>query len=351
MYQNRREFLTGFAGLAALSLADIRTIAAHELTGQEQPAIQMILPRSFPRSTDYNSQSYKASLQRAVLDTLETFYNQRPMPVWEKTFSQVDMETRIRNIIYWLIEGINRAGKVYPIDPAWLMAQMMKESYFYEFAVSSALAVGICQFIQGTAQEYDMLCAGTRPEHGQSPYREPQLARAVGEYYRIRRERRNYRRKSRPATTFNLDSALSTIINGPSSAERKAAEQFLLYRERLENYRREEREARDQFRTYLRANVEGRSIFRQGDLDFILGFDERFTYKKPAYGMALMMARALRSRNGNILAATIGYNAGLSSTKAAGRYKPYGQIPNIEQSTTYVSHVMINHHEIVNRMG
>ena len=351
MKQNRRQFLTGFAGLAALSLADLRTAAANELAGNRHSPIQVILPRAFPDGADFQSEPYKARLTRAVLETLQHFYSQEPMPVWEQPFGKVDMEVRIRNIIFWLTEGVRRAAKTYPLDPAWMMAQMMKESYFYEFAVSRALAVGICQFIQGTAEEYEMLCGGTRPEHTRPPYRETELAGAAEEYYRLRRERRNYQRKARPAETFTLDKALDIIINKPSKAERQAAEKFVLYREQIDTYHRQEREAMENFRQYLWANVEGRNIFRQQDLDFILGFDERFTYKKPAFGMCLMMARALRSRNGNILAATISYNAGLSSTRASGRYEPYGRIPDIEQSTTYLSHVMINHHEIVKRMA
>ena len=66
--------------------------------------------------------------------------------------------------------------------------------------------------------------------------------------------------------------------------------------------------------------------------------------------MIKMLANALVSRNGNILAATIAYNAGLSSTRDGGMYARYGKIPSIRESTTYLSHVLINHHEMVSRL-
>ena len=66
-----------------------------------------------------------------------------------------------------------------------------------------------------------------------------------------------------------------------------------------------------------------------------------------------MMAENLRSRSGNILAATAGYNAGLGNTDyaKAGIYEPYGRIPNFAETVDYVSKILVNHHEIARRMG
>ncbi|MFQ5585014.1 MAG: transglycosylase SLT domain-containing protein, partial [Calditrichia bacterium] len=296
------------------------------------------------------NKEYQFKLARATLDFLEKNFSATPIPVWNKRFSEVDLEKRITNIVYWVIEGVRLHRKLYPLDPVWIIAQIMKESYFYEFAVSKALAVGICQFVQPTAQSYKMLCAGTKPEHAQAPFKLPEFAAKAQEYYRLRQERSRYRRKQKPPQSWSLEEALRIIQSGEVKAHQKAAGDYLAYLEKVKSFDDKVVQARDDFRKYLRANVEGLDIFNKADLTFILNFDERFTYKKPVFSMVKMLALGLKARNGNILAATVAYNAGLSSTLGNGMYKRYGTIPAIEQTTTYLSHVLINHYEISERM-
>jgi hypothetical protein len=232
----------------------------------------------------------------------------------------------------------------------WILAQIMKESYFNEFAVSRSLAVGVCQFILQTAKAHDMLCGGERQEHFSYPHQMPEFAGKAHEYYKIRNAKRNHRRNNRPARQFILEEALQIIYSGGTDDYRQEAGEYLFYLDKLKEYDEKMRQAQESYRTYLLVNVEGKDIFSESDLEFILSFDERFSYKKPIFAMVEMMTRGLRARNGNILAATIGYNAGLNSTIDDGMYKPYGKIPAIEESTTYLSHVLINHYEITRRI-
>ncbi len=312
--------------------------------------INIVIARNvspFP-GREYPDFSYR--LTRAILETLETHFGEEAMPVWGKPFPEVELEKRVTNIIHWVLRAVRQYRDIYPVDPVWVMAQIMKESYFHEFAISASLAVGICQLVQSTAQSHGLVVAGSKPAHGQPPFRLPEFAGKAGEYYRLRRERRRYARANRPAKRFTLEEALAALADGATPEVQRMAARQLSYRRRLTEYDRRIGQARDDFREYLRANVEGRDIFNPADVAFLIRFDERFTYRKPVFAMVKMLAEALRARHGNVLAATAAYNAGLRSTADIGMYEPYGKIPFIEETVTHVSHVLINYHEIYSRL-
>ena len=66
--------------------------------------------------------------------------------------------------------------------------------------------------------------------------------------------------------------------------------------------------------------------------------------------MVHMLANALRVRNGNVLAASAAYNAGLRRTWTNETiYNQYGFIPNIEETSIYVSRIVANYEEISRR--
>jgi predicted transcriptional regulator len=352
MNLKRRFFLKGIGGAFLLSLTDLQALLANQsntITINNTP-VNIIIPREFDPLKRFSESDYQFRLTHATLSALEENFSDRVMPVWGKYFNEVNLEKRITNIIFWIRDAIEANRKIYPVDPVWILAQIMKESYFNEFAVSRSLAVGVCQFILRTAKAHDMLCAGERQEHFSYPYQMPELAGKAREYYQIRDARRKYRGNKRPLKQFTLEETLQIIYSGKKDNYRKEAGEYLSYLDKLKDYEKQMRQVQENYRTYLLANVEGKDIFNGRDLQFILSFDERFTYKKPILAMVEMMARGLRARNGNILAATIGYNAGLNSTIDDGMYKPYGKIPAIEETTTYLSHVLINHYEISRRI-
>lgn len=352
MDSNRRIFLQGLSGAFLLSLADVsQLLAGQETASGARASLNFIIPKDYLPPSETADKNYRQALTRAALEVLQANFSNQPMPVWGKTFREVDLEKRIYHIIYWILRATREYRHIYPVDPAWIVAQIMKESYFYEFAVSRSLAVGICQVIQPTAQEHGILCAGTRPEHHQPPYRLPELAGKANEYYQLRRERSEYRRGNRPAKEFILEEALQIISSSERADYRREAGEHLAYLNRLKQFDEQINQVRDDYRTYLLANVEGRDLFADPDLNFILNFDERFSYKKPVYTMVRMLAGGLKSRHGNILAATAGYNAGLYRTVDEGMYKPYGKIPSLDETATYVSHVLINHYEITRKLA
>ncbi|MGH1364293.1 MAG: transglycosylase SLT domain-containing protein [Calditrichia bacterium] len=351
MASDRRSFLKGLGSAALLSLAYAPHVAAQYIPPSAgHTPVNVMIPRDYRLPSGSELENYKFRLTRATLDLLEKHYSSKPIPVWDKTFSQIDLEKRLTNIVYWLVKGIENHQSIYPLDPAWAISMIMKESYFYEFAISRALAVGICQFVQPTALSYNMLCAGQDDAHKRAPYKELKFASESNRYYELRTQRRSYRRKYRPKNRYTIEQALEVISGNVTDDQRQKAKTQLTYEKRYNKFSDDMRQAQANYRTYLLANVEGRDIFNRKDIRFLVGFEERFTYKKPLDSMAKMLASSLRARSGNILAAAIGYNAGLSSTKAVGRYKPFGRIPAIEQSTTYLSHILVNHHDIISRM-
>jgi soluble lytic murein transglycosylase-like protein len=353
------------AGLATPVLAGAQTVlpagpapdpaipavpAAVPPHGFDSP-INVIIPlRYAPPTEGAGLKDYQFALVRAVLEFVEKSYPDRPLPLWDKYFAEVDLEKRVTNIVYWVLQAVRSNLITYPVDPAWIMAQILAESCFNEFAISSAFAVGICQFIGNTARSYGMLCAGDRPEHAALPYRLPEYVGKLDLYNDLRSRRRALLKEAYGGKS--ADDLLRDVLAGLArGAPRPDAGRILDSLAQADALNEEAKIARLLYKQYLQANFEGRSIFNDRDLAFLQTFDERVTYKKPIFGMVQMMAKALRARSGNIIAAAAGYNAGLGNTHESGLYEPYGVLPNIGETVTYVSHIFINHHEIAKRMG
>ncbi|OQX02047.1 MAG: hypothetical protein BWK80_58725 [Desulfobacteraceae bacterium IS3] len=346
---SKRNFLKTAAFSALLQMSGIRGVYA-EKSGTASP-IHVIIPKEYEPPVEPADQQ---GLTQAVLLYISDCYRGKKLPVWGRPFEDVNLEKRITNIVYWIASGIKEHRNIYPIDPAWVVAQIMAESFFYEFAISKSLAVGLCQFILPTAREYGILCAGDRPEHGKAPYSNPESAGKAEEYYRLKKELQDCKENDAPENMLTIESALKIIAKGDCSTQKEYAGKHLNYLNRLHESDQKILTARDQYRTYLQQNIiaesgQEKDIFK--DTDFFREFDERFTYKKPISAMVQMLAKGLKSKNGNILASAAGYNAGLSRTEDSGPYKPYGKIPAISETATYLSHVLVNHYEIIKRIG
>ena len=151
--------------LQAAVAAALLPLAAPALATPQAPAaathINVILPRS--RQLDLDGAAGRAVQERltlAVMDFVRENYQGRNLPVWRKPLAEVDLHKRVANICLWVVRSCHAHREVYPVDPAWVAGQIMAESFFNEFAISWALAVGICQFIGPTASEYGMVVAG-----------------------------------------------------------------------------------------------------------------------------------------------------------------------------------------------
>ncbi len=310
-----------------------------------QTPVSIIIPSHYRPQLDTDIQ-YR--LVRATLGYLEEHYRGVTLQHWNKRFEDIDFEKRLVNILLWVIRGIQHHQQIYPLDPAWVLAQIMAESLFYEFAISDALAVGLCQFIVPTARAYNMQVAGSQPAHHTSSFRLSAYAGKAKEYYALRRAKKTYRKHRTPTNLLSLEDALLIITQDQTEASKEIARQNLQYRHKLQEFDQGIAAAKEQYKTYLHKNIQDKDLFK--NTDFLRAFDERFTYRKPIFAMVKMLATFLRARNGNILAATAGYNAGLSRTRDAGVYKAYGKIPTIGETATYVSRTLINHYEIVQRL-
>jgi hypothetical protein len=313
--------------------------------------VQIIQPRTetIPRTAQARK-NYEYRMGRAVLDLIDAWYGQGDLPIWGRPAAEIDMEKRVVNIAYWVMQFIPEHEDVYPVDPVWIMAQMMEESFYYEFAVSWAFAVGICQFMSATAQSVGMIC----PENSKVPEAElkrPESASAQKRLEKLQKQRRELI-NSDPALFRNARTKLKEVLKVLASGGGDLDPELDLSRlEQLEVLDERISEARSEYRAFLRANYEGRSIFNSRDVRFLYRFDQRVTYKKPIQGMIRIMAENLRARHGNLLAATAAYNAGLSRTYTdrAG-YETYGRMPPFQETVGYLSRIVVSHHEIAKRM-
>ena len=295
---------------------------------------------------------YAHALAQSVLGFLIEAYPKGNLPVWKKPLSQVDLHARIPVICDHVVRGVIRHASIHPVDPCWIMGQMMAESFFCEFAVSSALAVGPCQFIAATARGYGMVCADS---HGQ-PKGFARREDLEPDFTSMSTQREQMRalRREQPDLFNNPGKLLRTLLNAQAAGSPlPSAGTYSLALDRMDLLQSRYAAARDNCRLYLEENFRDRSIFDPQDAAFLEKFDQRVLYSYCVDAMVRMMAENLRSRSGNILAATAGYNAGLGSTEysKAGIYEPYGRIPNYAETVDYVSKILINHHEIASRMG
>jgi hypothetical protein len=353
---DRRQLLQSAIAAALLPWCSPGVLAASETSSPPRTEygsdISIILPqepKAFPPEEGLDT--YQHRLNRAVLDMIQDHYAGRSMPVWDRPPEEVDLETRISNIIYWVLHSVRKHAGTYFVDPAWIMAQIMEESFFDEFAVSWSFASGVCQFTIPTAKSFGMVCPDTsRLQNAQ--LRQPEQAGALDRLKALQ-TRKSKLTHAHEKLFHSQDElfreSLRHHLRGDSLPE---AEQWLQALEEMDALEESIRGTRKEYREFLMANYRGRSIFNRQDLDFLLRFDQRVTYDKPIEAMIKMMTRYMKGRNGNILVATAGYNAGLSRTYFPyAVYEPYGLIPNFEETVSYVSKIVINHHEIVQRMS
>lgn len=293
---------------------------------------------------------FSTSLSASVQSFLAETYPKGKLPVWNKPLSQIDMGLRIPAIAAQVTKSVARHANIFPVDPCWIMGQMMAESFFHEFAISSALAVGPCQFISSTAKGYGLLCADARTVHS-APVKRLDLESAFAQASELRTRIGSLRRKHadlfrRPSKV--LRAVLAAQTKGHTLKGSEAYGPALDLMDRLQS---DYAQARTNYRHFLEENFKGRSIFVPQDVLFFEQFEQRVLYHHAIDAMVRMMAENLRARGGNILAATAGYNAGLGNTTyAAGVYATYGRIPNFGETVDYVSRILINHHEISRRI-
>lgn len=345
--------------LVAAALAPGACAAALAAPGTARAAtaparsVNVILPRSLPLPADgREGRAAQNRLARAVLDSVRDHYKGKNLPVWRRRYGTMDLEKRVANICYWILKSVRAHAGVHPVPPAWVAAQIMTESFFYEFAVSRALAVGICQFIPPTAEEYGMVCAGSRPGHAAEPYARAEWAVEKDRYYDARKAWKKAMRARRAAAGDQTDYLRQALLAGRDGGRPPRAEQWLKADAKARELDEQVKEARERYQEYLRENFKGRSIFDDRDVAFFKGFDERVLYRKPVDAMVLMLARFLHARSGNILSAAAGYHCGLSGTRdEGGPYAAYGRLPAYEDTVTYVSRILVNHHEIAVRMA
>lgn len=367
--RTRREFfgnvldctLTG-AVLAAVTPNVAEAVAnaadsSESSTGDDSP-VRIIVPDSYEPKT---SEADRERLATATLDYLTDYWGNDDLPLWGKPLEDIDMETRLRWITHWVMKGVEDCKDIYPVDPAWIMAQMKEESYFCEFAVSPALAVGVAQFIPTTAEEYGMTVAGS---NSTGNLKLDNLKGSADDYYQLREDKRKFNTTDRPQNTGLLngkgkvdETALNAIIDKIESADPAQVQRLLsdaqdvkAFIDAKKVYDRRISEAAKNYMKFVRANLKGRDIFDDDDATFLGGFDERTLYRKPIPAMVRFIAKNLKARNGNILTAAAGYNAGLGNTKANGPYEPFGRIPGFEETANYVSRIVVSHYAINRRI-
>lgn len=344
---SRRSFFKDFIAVNTFLMVPYQqAIATSPNPEASSPLVLLIDKNYIPLTTNDHLELVK----KATLEFIETQYHGKTLPLWKKKFEEVDLEQRIHWLLYWGMVAIKAYHqKSYPVDSVWLMAQVMVESFFNELTVSSAQAVGPCQFINATANGYGLLCAGDKKEHFSPPYKAHELAGSLKERKTIRKNKRKFIKSTKTNHKITLDQALERLAAKDTSFAQKAQEQ-LQYDNEIDDFNAQAKAKRNNYKTYLLANFYGRDIFKEQDNNFLMGFDERVIPKRAMPAMVKMLAWALSKRRGNILVAASAYNAGLRRTIDYGHYRHYGRIPNINETATYVSRILVNYMEISKRL-
>jgi soluble lytic murein transglycosylase-like protein len=344
--KNRREFLK-YGGIFAAGLSGAPR-AAEPQTGQ--PAkLQFLVPSDY-RPPAPDNRAYRSSLVRATLEYIEYFADGENIAQWNRPFERIEFEKRLDRMVSVLTQALATVAK-HPVDPAWLLAQIFKESRFYEFAISSALAFGPCQFVMSTANHYGLGCAGNRaatmPESG--ILEQADLVELVDRYEEAGRRLREFRRNGRRFQGIRVADVFKRLLDGDPGVQTLAGE-YLEFEKQEESLKLDISEIRTRYVESVLERVRDRDIFNPADLRFLETFDQRFTYRSLT-AMVAYMGDELHKFNGNVVAATASYNAGRSA--AMDRKHPfllYGRIPAIEETSLYVSRIMNSYSEISRRM-
>ena len=350
MNENRRNLLKAALVPLLLPLTGARAEAALP-PASEVSEIQIILSKDPSRILERVSETgFATSLARSVLGFILDNHGGGNLPVWKLPATRVDLHARIPRIAEQVVHSVIRHAATYPVDPCWIMGQMMAESYFHEFAISSALAVGPCQFISATAKGYGLVCADARLADPALILRadlDADLERSTELRQRMRSLRGKY------SDLFNKpEKILRTLLAAQSGgAALPNVAEYAPALELMDLMQAQYSQARNNYRQFLAENFQNRSIFNPQDAAFFERFDQRVLYHHAVDAMVRMMAENLRSRSGNILAATAGYNAGLGNTDSpSGVYSAYGRIPGFSETVDYVSKILVNHYEISRRI-
>jgi hypothetical protein len=326
----RRSFLEqGVKAGAAVAVAPLSISLSGCMSFVSKSPVTVLLPKDYESPSGISGWWYKRKLTQATMAFIREYHKpQRKFGVWGVPLQDIDyaLEARLEEIVDWGVDACNENKDTHPVDPALLVAGMYAESLFYEFAVSSALAVGVAQFITTTARAkpYNMICAGESPEHFFAPYKLTQFA---GEHHRfesLRKELREVKRQLKFRPKKQLQGEKEQIEAAIDSAK--------------ENYA-----------AFLHANFAGRNVIDDDDRAFLSRFDQRTVHEHAVQSMALYIARSLKARNGNVLAAWSAYNAGLGSTRGRGYLRQYGKLPN-GGTATYAQKIVLVADDLNRRM-
>ena len=345
--KNRREFFK-YGGILAVGLSSIPCAASPQ--AEQPPKLQFLVPVDYrPPSPD--DAVYRRKLVRATLQYIEYFADGENIAQWNKPFARIDFEKRLDRIVPLLIQALVSVAK-HPVDPAWLLAQIFNESRFYEFAVSSSLAFGPCQFVMSTANHYGLGCAGNRaatvPESG--ILEQAELVELVDRYEEAERLLKDYRRSSSRLQKIQVADVFERLMKGDPGLK-TLAEEYLEFIKQEESLKLDVTAAKTLYVESVLARVRERDILNPVDIRFLEAFDQRFTYRSFT-AMVAYMGEELAKFNGNVVAATASYNAGRSA--AMDRKHPflrYGRIPGYDQTSLYVSRIMNSFSDISQRMN
>lgn len=299
------------------------------------------------------SDNMLAAVHSATLQLLADMFPKAPLPLWKKPLQEIEMGYKLQVTIEHVAKGIRQHETIFPLDPVWVVSQIMAESFFYDGAVSSAMAVGLCQIIPATARENGLLVALDKPEHRFAPYAKPERSGALHAYEQVVKERQRILRQERPKQELTQDEAVRAIAENKIEPVLKRAKDTLAWKNKLKELDETLKNLRAECREYLEANFsENGGADPVRNSAFFLEFDHRFVHERCIPVMVSILAKNLQKRNGNILSAAAGYNAGLSTTSFEEKfYAPYGRIPAFEETTRYISRIVGNYHEIYNRIA